>query len=72
MEEVREPIPAYGKSKISGREYLAFERAASEKHEFYQGEVFRMHGHGELLTISGASKRRNIIFQIFSESLLYG
>ena len=62
MDEVREPEVAYGKSKFTVEEYLRFERAASERHEYYQGEIFRMHGHGDLLAMSGAGNRHNIIF----------
>jgi Uma2 family endonuclease len=50
---IREPIPAYGKEKISIEEYLSFERDSQEKHEYYKGEVFAM---------SGAGPRHNIIF----------
>ncbi|WP_276501249.1 hypothetical protein [Terrimonas pollutisoli] len=42
MNEVREPEVAYGKNKFTVEEYLRFERAASERHEYYQGEIFRM------------------------------
>lgn len=49
--EVNEPVPKY--NYISTQEYLAEERAAFEKHEYYQGEVF---------AISGASLKHNIIF----------
>lgn len=49
MSEVREPEVAYGRSKFTVEEYLRFERTASERHEYYQGEIFRMHGHGDLL-----------------------
>lgn len=62
MNELREPEVAYGKSKFTAEEYLRFERAASERHEYYEGEIFRMHGHGELLAMSGAGNRHNIIF----------
>ena len=62
MSEVREPEVAYGKSKFTAEEYLRFERAASERHEYYQGEIFRMHGHGDLLAMSGAGSRHNIVF----------
>ena len=50
---VREPIPEYANQKISIEEYLAFERSAHKKHEYYKGEVFAM---------SGAGPRHNIIF----------
>jgi Uma2 family endonuclease len=66
--EVKEPIVAYGKSKFTEEEYLQMERAATERHEYYKGEIFRMHGHGELLAMSGAGERHNIIFSnLFGE-----
>ncbi len=66
---LQEPIVAYGKSKFTEEEYLAFERAATdERHEFYKGEIFQMYGHGELLAMSGAGLRHNIIFSnLFGE-----
>ena len=48
---VNEPALKY--NYISPEEYLEAERAAVEKHEYYQGEVFAM---------SGASLRHNRIF----------
>lgn len=60
--KVNEPIVAYGKNKFTAEEYLQFEKAATERHEYYQGEIFRMHGHGELLAMSGAATRHNVIF----------
>jgi Uma2 family endonuclease len=60
--EVNEPIVSYGKTKFTVQEYLEFERASLERHEFYKGEIFRMHGHGELLAMSGAASKHNIIF----------
>jgi Uma2 family endonuclease len=53
---------AYGKKKFTVEEYLAMERASTEKHEYYQGEIFLMQGHGEALAMSGAARRHNIIF----------
>ena len=50
--ELREPTVAYGKNKLTPEEYLAWESAAPEKHEYYRGEVFAM---------AGASVRHNII-----------
>jgi Uma2 family endonuclease len=44
MHEVREPAIAYGKQKLSIEEYLQFEKASVEKHEYYQGEIFAMSG----------------------------
>ncbi len=60
--EVHEPIVAYGKKKFTVEEYLQMEKAATERHEYYKGEIFQMQGHGELLAMSGASPRHNIIF----------
>lgn len=42
--EVREPAVAYGKQKFTIEEYLAFEEASIEKHEYYKGEIFAMPG----------------------------
>ena len=42
--EVNEPAIAYGKQKISIEAYLEMENAATEKHEYYKGEVFAMPG----------------------------
>ena len=42
--EVKEPAIAYGKRKYSIEEYLELENAATEKHEYYQGEIFAMSG----------------------------
>lgn len=52
MMDVREPIAEYKNVHLSVEEYLAFEREATEKHEYYKGEVFAM---------SGAGRRHNII-----------
>jgi Uma2 family endonuclease len=60
--EVREPIVAYGKKKFTEEEYLRMERQSEERHEYYKGEIFRMHGHGELLAMSGAGDNHNEIF----------
>jgi len=50
--EVREPITAYGKKTFTIAEYLEMETAATEKSEYYQGEIFAM---------SGAKLTHNII-----------
>lgn len=42
--EVQEPAIAYGKQKYSVEEYLELENAATEKHEYYKGEIFAMSG----------------------------
>ncbi|MGQ0738309.1 MAG: Uma2 family endonuclease [Bacteroidota bacterium] len=66
--ELNEPIVAYGKSKFTEEEYLEMERAATERHEYYRGKIFRMQGHGEALAMSGAGDRHNIIFSnLFGE-----
>ena len=41
---INEPAVAYGKGKYSIEEYLELENAATEKHEYYQGEIFAMSG----------------------------
>lgn len=46
MYEVREPIPAYGKNKLTIEEYLQFEKESPERHEYYKGEIFAMAGAG--------------------------
>ncbi len=54
---VNEPALKY--NYISAEEYLAEERAATEKHEYYQGEIFAM---------SGASLKHNKLFSnVFSD-----
>ena len=42
--EVREPALAYGNHKYTIAEYLQIEEAATEKHEYYRGEIFAMSG----------------------------
>ena len=37
--------PALKYNNISAEEYLKQERAATEKHEYYQCEIFAMRGH---------------------------
>lgn len=51
--DVKEPSVVFGKKYLSAEEYLRFEKAAEQKHEFFRGEVFAM---------SGASARHNKIF----------
>jgi len=41
---LHEPAVAYSRQKMTVEEYLAFENKSSEKHEYYQGEVFAMSG----------------------------
>ena len=42
--EVREPVTVYGKKLFTIAEYLTMEAAATEKSEYYQGEIFAMSG----------------------------
>lgn len=42
--EVREPAVTYGNKKHSITEYLEIESAATEKHEYYKGDIFAMSG----------------------------
>jgi Uma2 family endonuclease len=42
--EIREPSVAYGYKKWSIEEYLEMENAATEKHEYFEGEIFAMSG----------------------------
>ena len=60
--EVREPAIAYGKKKWTEEEYLEIERAALDKYEYYQGEIFAM---------AGAGNRHNIIFRNVYGDLAY-
>lgn len=58
MEHIVEE-PALKYNYISQEEYLAMERDATEKHEYYEGEVFEM---------TGASREHNEIFSnVFGE-----
>jgi len=50
--EVKEPQPAYRKDSYTIEEYLEMEDAATEKHEYYRGEIFAM---------SGAKLKHNMI-----------
>ena len=50
--EVNEPAVAYNRKRYSIEEYLEMENAATEKHEYYQGEIFAM---------SGAKSQHNIV-----------
>ena len=42
--EVHEPAVDYNKQKYTIEEYLKMEEAATEKHEYYRGEIFVMSG----------------------------
>ena len=56
MNELKEPAPVYLKNYITEEEYLAIENLATEKSEYYQGEIFAM---------SGAGLEHNLIFNNF-------
>ena len=42
--DVKEPAVDYSKHKMTIEEYLAYENASPDKHEYYKGEVFAMSG----------------------------
>ncbi len=50
--ELNEPAVAYGDKRYTIEEYLEMEDAATEKHEYYRGEIFAM---------SGARSQHNIV-----------
>lgn len=54
--EVRDPVVVYNKLKLTEEEYLLFEKASLEKHEYFKGEIFAM---------AGAGARHNVIFSNF-------
>jgi Uma2 family endonuclease len=56
MDEVREPVVAYGKNRFTAEEYLEMENDSISKNEYYRGEIFAM---------AGASQAHNIIFNNF-------
>jgi len=60
--DIREPLQVYGRTKLTMEEYLEWEKTSREKHEYYQGAVFDMPGHGDALAMSGASNMHNLIF----------
>ena len=43
---IQEPAAAYEKKYFSQEEYLSLEREATEKHEYFEGEIFAMSGAG--------------------------
>jgi Uma2 family endonuclease len=52
-EIVNEPVVAYQKRHYTVEEYLEMEKVSTEKHEYFQGEIFAM---------SGAGFNHNLIF----------
>lgn len=62
---VNEPAIAYEKRKYTVAEYLAMENASSEKHEYFQGEIFPMNREIDedgITGMSGAGTKHNLIF----------
>ncbi len=59
--KVEDPEAAYHRRFMTEEEYLAFEDASEQKHEYYQGEVFAM---------AGASNQHNEIFTNLFGSLV--
>ncbi|WP_431294737.1 Uma2 family endonuclease [Pedobacter sp. P26] len=58
-EIVNEPVVAYQKRYYTVEEYLEMEKVSTEKHEYFQGEIF---------TMSGAGDNHNEIFSnVFGE-----
>jgi len=43
-DQVQEPAAAYGKREFTIDDYLLMEETATQKHEYYQGEIFAMAG----------------------------
>ncbi|MBE5319764.1 Uma2 family endonuclease [Pedobacter sp. MR2016-19] len=46
-EIVNEPVVAYQKRHYTVEEYLEMEKVSTEKHEYFQGEIFTMSGAGD-------------------------
>jgi phenylacetic acid degradation protein len=64
--EVQEPAVAYGKRTFTIEDYLYMEESATQKHEYYNGEIFAM---------AGASRDHNIItsnMMVFLAHKLWG
>ncbi len=60
--ELKEPAVAYSRRNFTEEEYLAYERASLDKHEYYRGEIFAM---------AGAGDRHNILFRNLFRELSY-
>ncbi len=52
---------AESKKLYTVEEYLAFERAADEKHEYIDGMIVPLHEQREITAMAGASRRHNLI-----------
>jgi hypothetical protein len=62
-------MTALPKRKLSEAEYLAIEREAEFKSEFFNGEMFPMQGPGGPLGMAGASYAHNLVKENLSTSL---
>ena len=60
--EVRDPIVVYNETKFTVEEYFRYEMESSQKHEYFNGEIFAM---------AGAGPRHNIIFSNVFRDLAY-
>ncbi|MBC7889364.1 MAG: Uma2 family endonuclease [Ferruginibacter sp.] len=60
--ELNEPAIAYGSQKYTIEAYLQMERAAEQKHEYYNGEIFAM---------AGAGPKHNVVFKNLYGELVY-
>ena len=49
--EIREAAIDYSKQKYTIQEYLEIERLSTEKHEYYNGEIFRAISRNILLSL---------------------
>ena len=52
---------AQGEKLYTIEEYLAFERASEEKHEYIDGRIVPLHGDYEVMAMAGASRKHNLI-----------
>ncbi len=68
MEEVKEPAVAYSKNKYTIAEYLEMEEAATEKHEYYQGEIFAMSGTKVSLNIIAGNTFGSLMYKLKGKS----
>ena len=64
-------MSAVPKKKYTAEEYEAMELVAEYKSEFYQGEIFPMHGHGGPTAMAGAKfdhnqVKDNLVFELTS------
>ena len=64
-------MTALPKRKLTEAEYLAIERAAEFKSEFFNGEMFPMQGPGGPLGMAGATFAHNSVKENLSNALAY-